>query len=307
LGLKTNNSETLNYGENMEEYNNDLNVLINCLATTFGDEVGQAVNDKIAEVISLGQVDIVALQAQISTLNTLLASNTEGDVLTAQSILTQLSALDSRLDVLEGSTALAQLQSTVAALQAAQAAEVVSRADADAALQSNIGAIQTALDSLVQQVTVIQNNQTSNPECDCVALTAAIAEQATAIANLQGVDANQAAQIAALQTTVQSLSTNAAQIAQAQADAAAALVAAQAAAAAAAAAQATATAAGVTAAGAQATATAAATAAAAASTTINNLKVEIQNIDCAVVGVSFRTAMRGRLFGQAGGNGNNGS
>lgn len=290
----------------MEEYNNDLNVLINCLATTFGDEVGQAVNDKIAEVIALGNVDIVALQGQISTLNTLLASNTEGDVLTAQSILTQLSALDSRLDVLEGSTALAQLQTTVAAIQAAAAAEVTSRADADAALQSNIDAVQTALDSLVQQVTIIQNSQNGNPECDCVALTAAIAEQATAIANLQGVDAAQAAQIAALQTTVQTLSVGTAQIAQAQADAAAALAAAQSAAAAAAAAQATATASGVTAQAAQAAADAAAAAAAASVTNINNLKIEIQNIDCSVVGASFRTAMRGRLFGQAGGNGGQG-
>lgn len=289
----------------MEEYNNELSVLINCLATTFGDEVGQAINDKIAEVVSLGQVDIVALQAQISQLNALLASNTEGDVLTAQSILTQLAALDSRLNALEGSTALAQLQATVAQIQAAQAAEATSRSDADAVLQSNIDSIQTALDSLVQQVTVIQNTQTNNPECDCVALTAAIAEQATAIANLQGVDAAQAAQIAALQATVQSLSTNAAQIAQAQADAAAALAAAQAAAASAAAAQATATAAGVTAAGAQSAADAAAAAAAGAVTNITNLKLEIQNIDCAVVGLNLRNAMRGRLFGLAGGNGGN--
>jgi DNA repair exonuclease SbcCD ATPase subunit len=287
----------------MDEYNNDLTLLVQCLATTFGDEVGQAVQDKINEVIALGEVDINALQAQITTLNTLLASNTEGDTLTAQSILSQLAALDSRLDVLESSTAVAQLQATVAALQASVAGSVTSLQDADAALQSNINAIQTALDALAQQVTTIQNSTGGGAECDCVALTAAIADQATAIANLQGVDAQQAAQIAALQTQVASLSVNAAAVAAAQAAADAAATAAANAAAAAAAAQATATAAGTAAATAQATADAAATAAAGAHTHINNIKLEIQNIDCVALGASFRTAMRGRLFGQAGGNG----
>lgn len=288
----------------MEEYNNDLTVLINCLATTFGDEVGQAVNEKITELLALGQIDIVALQGQLTALNAALASNTEGDVLTAQSILTQLAALDSRLDVLEGSTAVAQLQATVASLQAAQAAAQQAAQDADAALQNNINGIQSALDALALQVTTIQN-QTGGAECDCVALTAAIADQANAIANLQGVDAAQAAQIAALQTQVAALSVAGAQVAQAAADAAAALSAAQAAAASAAAAQATATAAAVSAASAQAAADAAATSAAGAVTNINNLKIEIQNVDCAIVGANFRTAMRGRLFGQAGGNGGN--
>jgi trimeric autotransporter adhesin len=290
----------------MSEYNNDLSLLVNCVATTFGDEVGQAINEKLDNLIAMQDIDINALQAQLAALNAALASNTSGDTLTAQSILSQLAALDSRLDVLETDGAVAALQATVATLQAGAAAELAARTAADAQLQSNIDGIQTALDSLVQQVTVIQNSQTGNPECDCVALTAAIAEQATAIANLQGVDAAQAAQIAALQATVQTLSTNSAQIAQAQADAAAALSAANAAAASAAAAQATATAAGVTAAGAQASADAAATAAAGAVTQINNLKLEIGSIDCAVVGSSFRTALRGRLFGLAGGNGANG-
>lgn len=287
----------------MDEYNNDLTVLINCLASTFGDEVGQALNEKIDNLVAMQDIDINALQAQLAALNAALASNTEGDTLTAQSILAQLAALDSRLDVLESATAVAQLQAAVAALQASAAAEAAARAAADAQLQSNIDSIQTALDSLVQQVTTIQNNQTGNPECDCVALNAAIAEQATAIANLQGVDAAQAAQIAALQATVQSLSTNSAAIAAAQAAADAAAAAAAQAAASAAAAQATATAAGTAAATAQATADAAAAAAAGAVTNINNLKIEIQNVDCAVVGNSFRQALRGRLFGQAGGNG----
>lgn len=288
----------------MEQYNQDLTVLINCLATTFGDEVGLAVQEKFDQLLALESTDINALSAQLAQLNALLASNTEGDVLTAQSILSQLAALDSRLDVLEGSTAVAQLQATVAALQASTAASVASLTDADTALAAQISAAQTALDALTQQVITIQNNQTGAPECDCVALTAAIADQATAIANLQASDASQAVQIAALQSTVSSLSTSAAAITAASAAAAQAIADAAAAQATASAAQSAAQAAATAAATAQAAADAAATAASGANVHINNLKLEIQNIDCAVVGASFRTAMRGRMFGQAGGNGN---
>jgi chromosome segregation ATPase len=283
----------------MAVYNEDLTVLINCLATTFGDEVGQAVQEKFDQLLALENTDINALSAQIATLNALLSSNTEGDVLTAQSILSQLAALDSRLDVLEGSTALAALQATVAALQVSVAGDVASLSDADAALQSNINTIQTALDALAQQVTTIQNNTSGQPECDCVALTAAIADQATAIANLQASDAAQGTQIAALQAAVAALSTNAASIAAAQAAATQAIADAAAAQATATAAQVAATAAALAAATAQAAADAATGNANGANVSITNLKLEIQNINCATVGVAFRGAMRARMFGPA--------
>lgn len=278
-------------------YNGELTVLVNCLASTFGDEVGQAVQDKFDQIFALEAADINAISAQIAQLNALLASNTSGDVLTAQSILAQLAALDNRIDVLEGSTAVSDLSIVVTALQAALAGEIASRADADAALQSSINTIQSALDTLTSQVVSIVNEGTGGgPACDCVALTAAIADQATAIANLQATDASTAVQIAALQAAVAGLATSGAAVAAAQAAADAAQATAQTALAAASAAAATAAGAATAAAGAQTTADAALAAATGADGDITNLLVEIKNINCASHGHTFRTAMRGRMF-----------
>lgn len=289
-----------------QPYNNDLTVLVQCLATTFGDEVGQAVQEKFDQLLALEGVDINALNSQIAALNAALASNAAGDQLTAQSILAQLGALDTRLDVLEGSTAVADLAAIVAGIQTALAAETQNRIDADSGLQSGINSIQAAVDSLTQQVVSIQNSSGGGggSACDCAALTAAIAEQATAIANLTGVDAQQAAQIAALQTAIEGLTAQAAGIAAAQAAADAAAATAQTALANAATANAAASAAAAAAAAVAADVAALETANDAAHDTFVT-KIEIQNINCALMGQHFRNAMRGRLFGLAGGNGGN--
>lgn len=287
--------------------NTELHDLFVCVATTFGDEVAQAVEEKIAAVLALEGVDIAALQAQITALNNLLAGNTAGDASTAQAILAALTAIGGRVSALEGSTAVADLTAVVAGLQAALATETQNRLDADAALQQNITSLQVTVDNLTQSIVTIQGEiagGTGSGACDCTALTAAIAEAATAITNLQASDAQQATQIAALQAAVVSLQTQAADIATAQATAAAALAAAQAAAAAAVAAQSTATQAISDAAAAGAAASVAQSTADAVAADVESVKSAIRGVNCVVVGGHFRTALRGRLFGQSGGNGN---
>ena len=278
--------------------NTELNDLLVCVAATFGDSVGEAVNEKIAAVLALEGVDIAAVQAQIATLNSLLASNTAGDTTTAQSILAALTAIGNRVTTLEGSTAVADLTAVVAGLQAALATETQNRLDADAALQQNITSLQVTVDGLTQSIVSIQAEiagGTGSGACDCTALTAAIAEAATAITNLQASDAQQATQIAALQAAVVALQTQAADIATAQATATAALAAAQAAAAAGGAAQSTATQAISDAAAAGAAAAAAGTAAADAAADVEAVKAAIRGVNCVVVGGHFRHALRSRL------------
>jgi chromosome segregation ATPase len=275
-------------------YNDDLASLIACLASSFGDEVGQAVNEKVNAVLSIEGVDIAAVQAQIATLNSLLTTNTNGDAATAQSILAAITSIGSRVTALEGSTAVADLTAVVAGLQAALATEVQNRQDADNALQSNINAIQATVDQLSQSVLAIQNSGTGDTSCDCTAITASIAEQATAIANLVAADAATASQIAALQTAIEGLTTSAAGIAAANATANAAAATAQ---------TALANAAAATAAANAATAAAAAATAAVAELDDRNehqhghfvTKAEVMDINCAAIGAAFRASMRSRM------------
>ena len=287
---------------------NQFDILIDCLVTSIADSTGEASTDKLADLVNLQGIDLNALQAQVAALNAALASNTSGDQLTAQSILSQLGALDSRLDSSEAVIPqLGTLAAAVSALQAGLAAEQARAEAAEAGLQAAIDAHQAAIDSLSASIVAIQNG--GNQEaCDCAALTAAIAAQATAIAGLEASDAAQSVQLAALATRVEALEVAAAGIAQAQA-------AAQAAAAAAAAAAASAAAAQAAAAGAQAEVDAleAVVAANAASqSTINNTfvtKVEISGVDCAVHGATYRNVLRGKMglaLGQSNGSGNNG-
>ena len=283
-----------NNGHPVTGYNDDLASLIACLASTFGDEVGQAVNEKVNAVLSIEGVDIAAVQAQIATLNSLLTTNTNGDAATAQSILAAITSIGSRVTALEGSTAVADLTAVVAGLQTALAAEVQSRQDADGALQSSITSIQSAVDQLTQSVVSIQNNQGGTPACDCTALTSAIAEQATAIANLVAADAQTASQIASLQAAIEGLTTAAAGIAAAQATADAAAATAQ---------TALASAAAANAAAANAAANAAAAVAAVAELDARNehehghfvTKAEVMDINCAAIGAAFRASMRSRM------------
>jgi chromosome segregation ATPase len=285
-------------------YNDELNTLISCISTTFGDEIGQAVQEKFDQVLALQGADINAISAQIATLNALLASNTEGDQLTAQSILAQLSALDSRLDVLEGSTAVADLTAVVDAIQTALTAETAARTAGDTALRSDLDELEATVATLTQQIVTIQNEGTGGTggDCDCVALTAAIADLTNRAVNLEASDAQQSVRITALQDALAGLSTSAAAIAAAQAAADAAAADAAAAAAAAAAAQATANNASTVAAGAAAAVAALEASNATAHDTFITVDM-IKNVNCVVHGQSFRTALRGRLFGLAGGNG----
>ena len=276
-----------------QPYSNDLTVLVNCLATTFGDEVGQAVQDKFDQVLALEAVDINRITGQIAQLNALLAANTTSDSVTAASILSQLHTIDGRLDNIEGSTAVANLTAVVAALTASLTAETASRVAGDENLQNEINAIRSTVEGLSQQLVALENGgSTTNNTCDCPAIMSQLAAQTTALANLQAYDAATAIQITSLQATVQGLHTSVL-AAQAAADAAAAT--------------------------AQSALTAAAAAAAAAAKVASDLaaltalqttrdhdnqeahdtfitKVEIQNINCVAVGHSMRVAMRARMF-----------
>jgi len=280
----------------MAQYNDDLTTLMSCLATTFGDEVGLAVKEKFDQLLALEGADITALSQQIQTLNAVISGNGTADATVAQNLLAQLAALDARLDVLEASTAISSLQESYATLTSAITTESTIRIEADAALQQAIDGVADTVSSLQNQLTALQNQTpATGTDCDCAALTAAIAAQATAIANLQAGDAAQATQITALQAAVEALEVQAAGIASAQAAAAAA--------------QATAQTALAAAAAAQAAADAAAQAAATARTEVENehaynvgehakhvSKAEVQAIDCAALGLAFRTAMRARMF-----------
>jgi len=281
-------------GTPVSSYNDDLTSLIACIASSFGDEVGQAVNEKVASVLAIEGVDIAAVQAQIATLNSLLSANTAGDAASAQSILAAITSIGARVSTLEGSTAVADLAAVVASLQTALAAETQNRLDADAALQQNITSIQSTVDQLSQSIIAIQNSTGAQTPCDCVALTAAIAEQATAIANLTAADAQTASQIASLQAAIEALATSAAGIAAAQATADAAAATAQAA---------LANAASASAAAASAQAAAAAAAAAVADLDTRNgqehgrfvTKAEVMDVNCAAIGAAFRASMRTRM------------
>jgi hypothetical protein len=289
----------------------ELSTLFTCIASTFGDEIGLAINERLDALLALEGIDTQNLQAQLTALNALLSANTDGDATNAQAVLAALAALDTRIDTLEGSTALAALQVTVASVQASLATEIAERQAEDAAQLLLIQELQVRADGLAQSIVAIQTElgQSGGPACDCVALTTSIAELSTAVTNLQATDAAQTTQIAALQTAIEGLSSQAAAIAAAQAAADAAAATAQSALAAAATAQATATAAAAAAATAQSTADGAAASASANAADIEAVKAAIRGVNCVIVGGTFRTALRGRMglaLGQSNGSGNNG-
>lgn len=201
-----------------------LNQTLECLLEGIGLQTGEAIRTEINNLIALPNVDLAALQAAIAQIQSLLDSDpgTEG-FQTGQNIITQLVALGNRLDALENSTVVAQLQVLVGNINTALAAEVVARQEADDALQASISALTAQFDTLSQQVSSVVNNP-GGQGCDCTAIAASLTALETSVANLQGVDAAQAAQIATLQTQVATLS---ASLAGASADAAAALAAAQ--------------------------------------------------------------------------------
>jgi chromosome segregation ATPase len=175
-----------------------------CLIDGLGQATGEAIRTEINNLLGMPNIDLTALQQAVAAIQSLLDSDptTEG-FQTGQNIITQLVALGNRLDALENSTVVAQLQVLVNSINVALAAEVADRQAADQLLQDAITNLSGQIENLQSQVSVL--NQTGG-ECDCAAIAAQISGLETAIANLTGTDAAQAAQIAGLQTQLATLS-----------------------------------------------------------------------------------------------------
>jgi chromosome segregation ATPase len=183
-----------------------LNQTLECLIEGIGQQTGEAIRTEINNLLAMPSVDLSALQAAIAAIQSLLDADpgTEG-FQTGQNIITQLVALGNRLDALENSTVVAQLQVMVNGITTALAAEVADRIAGDDALQASITALTAQIDTLSQQVASVANN-TGGEGCDCAAIAAQITALETAIGTLTGTDAAQAAQIATLQGQVAALS-----------------------------------------------------------------------------------------------------
>jgi hypothetical protein len=182
-----------------------LNQTLECLIEGIGQQTGEAIRTEINNLLGMPNIDLTALQQAVAAIQSLLDSDpsTEG-FQTGQNIITQLVALGNRLDALENSTVVAQLQVLVNSINVALAAEVTARQEGDAALQAALDALSAQYDTLSQQVTTIVNG--TGDGCDCVAIAASISALESQIANLTGTDAAQAAQITALQGQVATLS-----------------------------------------------------------------------------------------------------
>jgi chromosome segregation ATPase len=177
-----------------------LNQTLECLLDGIGQATGEAIRTEINTLLGMPNVDITALSAAVAQIQSILdADPNQPGYQTAQNIITQLVALGNRLDALENSTVVAQLQVLVGNINAALATETAERQAADQALQDTIAGLTAQLDNLANQVSVI--NQTG-PECDCAAIAAQITALQNDIGNLTGTDAAQAAQIAALQNSI---------------------------------------------------------------------------------------------------------
>ena len=183
-----------------------LNQTLECLIEGIGAQTGEAIRTEINNLLGMPNVDLQALQSAIAAIQSLLDSDpsTEG-FQTGQNIITQLVALGNRLDALENSTVVAQLQVLVNSLSTGLAAEVADRTVADDALQASIATLTAQIDTLSQQVSSVVNNP-GGEGCDCAAIAAQITALETTIGNLTGTDSAQAAQIATLQGQVAALS-----------------------------------------------------------------------------------------------------
>lgn len=190
---------------------------LECLVDGLGQATGEAIRTEINNLLGMPNIDLTALQQAVAAIQSLLDSDptTEG-FQTGQNIITQLVALGNRLDALENSTVVAQLQVLVNSINVALAAEVADRQAADQLLQDAISALSAQVENVQSQVSVLN---ASGDGCDCAAIAAQISGLETAISNLTGTDAAQAAQIAGLQTQ---LATLAGQVASAATAAAAA-------------------------------------------------------------------------------------
>ena len=183
-----------------------LNQTLECLIEGIGAQTGEAIRTEINNLLGMPNVDLQALQAAIAQIQALLdADPGTAGFQTGQNIITQLVALGNRLDALENSTVVAQLQVLVGQINAGLAAEVTARQEGDAALLSQLQALSAQYDALSQQVSSVVNNP-GGAGCDCAAIAAQITALETTIGNLTGTDSAQAAQIATLQGQVAALS-----------------------------------------------------------------------------------------------------
>lgn len=209
-----------------------LNNTLECLIDGIGQATGEAIKTEINNLLALPNVDITALTAAVAQIQSLLDADPDtAGYQTGQNIITQLVALGNRLDNLENSTVLAQLQVLVSDINSALVTEIADREAADHVLQTQIDTAVSSIESLQATVAALEAAGTGGGSCDCVAIAAQIATLESSLANLTGTDAAQAAQIAGLQS---SLTTMAASVAAATAAANAATAAATAATAAAA-------------------------------------------------------------------------
>jgi chromosome segregation ATPase len=198
--------------------------LFGCIATQFGIATGEAIKTEISALLGLPNVDVGALQAAITQIQTLLDADpdTEGFQV-GQNIITSLTDLASRISALENDSVVATLQSLVTSLEGDLAAEISRAQAAEEDLQSQIDALATQLAG----ISVSIENPSDAGACDCVALQEQITALGNAVTNLQSADAAFAVQITALQDNYAAVSAQVAANATAVAAAAAAAVAAQ--------------------------------------------------------------------------------
>jgi predicted nucleic acid-binding Zn-ribbon protein len=198
--------------------------LFGCIATQFGIATGSAIKAEIDALLGMPNVDVQALQAAITQIQSLLDSdpNTPGFQI-GQNIISQLVSLGDRITALENDTVLASLQTMVVSLGQDLASEVARAQAAEQALQDLIDGLTTQVNTLQ---TALDNLPTGQGGCDCAALQAQITSINTQITNLLASDAQVAIQISGLQEQVSTLSGQVAAAATAAANAAAAAAAA---------------------------------------------------------------------------------
>lgn len=184
---------------------NTLDQTLDCLVSGLGTAVGEQIKTEIETLLGMPSVDLTAIQSAIAQIQSLLDADagTEGFQV-GQNIVTQLIALGNRIDALENSTVVAQLQVLVNSIDAGLTAEIARATAAEAALSDQIAGLTSTVNALSDTVAGLG---TPSSGCDCVAIAGQIAALQTAVGNLQGVDASQAAQIATLQEQLANMAT----------------------------------------------------------------------------------------------------
>jgi chromosome segregation ATPase len=192
------------------DYSPSMQQVLECLVTEIGVKSGLKIKEEIAKVVALGSVDLTAIQNAITTINNLLDSDPSKEGFQAgQNIINMLSTLSTRVDGLENDTRVEQMRVVVAGLDVAIKDETTRALAAEAALQQAIDSINTTMVTIQQQLTDLEAGNTGGNGCDCVAIQADISSLQTAVTNLQSADASTAFQIAALQTSISTVTAQA--------------------------------------------------------------------------------------------------